>query len=99
MMHSAYKLNKQGVFVAVCRLSLVEASRGYSLVAVPGLLIVVASLVAELGLQGAWASVAVVHGLSCPVACGIFPDWELNPCPPALDSQPLDHQGSPRIEY
>ena len=30
--------------------SLVAASRGYSLVGVPGLLIVVASLVAELGL-------------------------------------------------
>ena len=39
------------VFGAVCRLSLVGARRGYSSVAVPGLLIVVASLVAELGLQ------------------------------------------------
>ena len=40
------------VFIAACRLSLVEASRGYSLVAVFELLIVVASLVAEHGLQG-----------------------------------------------
>ena len=26
-------------------------------------------------------SVVVVHGLSCPMACGIFPDQGLNPCP------------------
>ena len=26
------------------------------------------------------ASVAVVHGLSCPLACGIFPDQGANPC-------------------
>ena len=37
------------VLVAVCRLSLVAVSRGYSLVAVHRLLIVVASLVAEHG--------------------------------------------------
>ena len=42
---------------------------------------------------GAWASVVVahrlysagsvvvVHGLSCSVACGIFPDQGSNPCP------------------
>ena len=58
-------------------LSLVLASRCYSLVVVHGLLIVVASLVAEHGLQAVWASVvvgaglwstgliAVAHGLSC----------------------------------
>ena len=38
------------VFVAVCGLSLVAVSRGYSLVALWGLLIEVASLVAEHGL-------------------------------------------------
>ena len=38
------------VFVAVSRLPLVVASRGYSLVAGCGLLILLASLVAELGL-------------------------------------------------
>ena len=63
---------------------------GYSLVAMRGLLIAVASLFVELG------SVVVGHGLSCPVAYGIFPDQGLNPC--CLhwwaDSQPLDHQGS-----
>ena len=36
-----------GVFIAVCRLSLVLAGRGFSLVAVCGLLIAVASLNAE----------------------------------------------------
>ena len=72
-------------------------SRGYSLVLVQ-LLIAVASLVAEYGLQGARASVSVAcglsscgwqdtgsvimaHGLSSPVACGIFPDQGSNWCP------------------
>ena len=45
---------------------------------VHGLLIAVASLVAEHGLVG---SVVVVHGLSCSVACGIFLEQGLNPCP------------------
>ena len=40
------------VFVATCRFSLVVASRGYSLVAVRGLLTAVASLVAEHGFLG-----------------------------------------------
>ena len=30
---------------------------------------------------GAWASVVVVHGLSCSTAWGIFPDQGSNPCP------------------
>ena len=30
---------------------------------------------------GKWASVAVVHGLSCPMACEIFLDKSLKPCP------------------
>ena len=30
---------------------------------------------------GSQASVVVVHGLSCPEACGIFPDQGLNSCP------------------
>ena len=42
-------------------------------------------------------SVAVAHGPSCSVACGIFPDQGSNPCPLhwQADSQPLRHQGSP----
>ena len=43
---------------------------GYSLVAVHGLLIEVASLV-ELGLQGGQASIVLVRGVSCSAACGI----------------------------
>ena len=41
-------------------------------------------------------SVVVAHGLSCPMACGIFPDQEWNLCLLhwQVDSQPLDHQGS-----
>ena len=42
---------------------LIAASGGYSLVAVCGLLIVVASIVAEHGLQGAQASVVADHRL------------------------------------
>ena len=44
-----------------------------------------------------WASAAVVHRLSCSVACGIPPDQGSDPCPLhwQVDSQPLDHQGSP----
>ena len=50
-----------------------------SLVAVGKLLSAVASPVAELGLYST-GSVAVVHGLSCSVACGIVPDqgWNLH---------------------
>ena len=49
--------------------------------------------------RGLWSvgSVVVAHGLSCSVACGIFPDQGSNPCPLhwQADSQPLRHQGSP----
>ena len=39
-------------------------------------------------------SVVVAHGLSCPIARGIFPDQEWNLCLLhwQVDSQPLDHQ-------
>ena len=57
------------------------------LVAVHGLHIAVASLVAEHGLlahrlQELWhaGSVLVVHGLSCSVVYGVFPDKGWNPC-------------------
>ena len=61
--------------VAAHRLSVVVASRGYSLVAAYGLLTAVTSLVAEHGLLSA-GSVVLVHGLSCPAACEIFLDQE-----------------------
>ena len=53
-------------------------------------------LVTEHGSRRA-GSVVVVHGLSCSVTCGIFPDQGSNSCPLHLqaDSQPLHHQGSP----
>ena len=42
-------------------------------------------------------SVVVGHGLSNSAACGIFPDQRWNPRPMhwQVESQPLDHQGSP----
>ena len=51
------------VSFAVHWLSLVVVSRVYSLVEVQGLLIVVASLVVQYRLQGAWASVVVACGV------------------------------------
>ena len=63
----------------------------YSLVAVHGLLMVVASLVAEHGLWST-GSVVTAIGLSCSVACGIFPDSGSNLCP-------LLWQGSPYTDY
>ena len=71
----------QGVFIAVHGLSVVSGSRGYSLVAMCRLLTVAASLVAEHELQGMRASGVVVHGLSYPMACGIFLEQGWNPCP------------------
>ena len=46
-------------------------------------------------------SVAVAHGPNCSVACGILPDQGSNLCPPhqQADSQPLRHQGSPRVHF
>ena len=49
------------VFVAAHRLSVVMVNKGYSVVAVWRLLIVVASSVTEHRLWGLWASVAVTH--------------------------------------
>ena len=74
--------------------------RGPLFIAVRGPLTVAASLVAEHRLQMCKLS-SCGSGLSCPAACGIFPDQGSNPC--ALhwqaDSQPLRHQGSPISEY
>lgn len=54
---------------------------GLLVIAAQGLLVVVASLVAERGVWNIWTSVVVVHRLSFPMACGIFPDQGLKPCP------------------
>jgi len=78
--------------------------RGLLCVAVSGLLIVVASLLQSTGFRAHGLQelqhkglVVVAHGLSCSVACGIFSDQGLNPCPLdwQADSHPLHHQGSP----
>ena len=60
-------------------------ARVYSLVVVHGFLMV--------------ASLVDVHGLSCFAACGIFLDQASNLCPKQqqVDSQALDHQGSPTL--
>ena len=62
------------------RLSLVMVGGDFSQVAGHGLLIMVASLAAEHGFLSAGSAV-VLHGFSCPMACGIFPDQESNLCP------------------
>ena len=43
-------------------------------------------------------SVVVAHGLSCPAECGTFlgQGKNLSPLCWQMDSQPLDHQGSPQ---
>ena len=74
--------------------SLIVASVGCSPVAVHGLLIVVTSLAAELGLQST-SSVVVAHRLSCSAARGIFLDQWSNFLHWQADSSPLSHQGSP----
>ena len=46
-----------------------------------------------------WLSV-VARGVSCPMACGILvprPGIELTSPYCKADSQPLDHQGSPKV--
>ena len=76
------------VFVAACRFSLVAASRGYSSLRCTSfslrwllLLQSSGSRCAGFSSCGTWASVVVVHGLSCSAACGIFLDQGSNLCP------------------
>ena len=68
------------IFFAVRGLSTAVVRGAYSLVALHRLLIV-ASLVGEHRLYTERASVVVASRLSCPMAHGIFPDQESNPCP------------------
>ena len=75
-------------FVAVRGLSLVAVSRGYSLLQCVGFSLQWLLLLRSTGSRhagfsscGTQASVVVAHGLSCSVACGIFPDQGLNPRP------------------
>ena len=83
-----------------CGCSLVAANRGDS-VAVHGLLLGVVLSLYRAQSPGARATEVVVRGISCSVACGIFPDQGLNPC--ALhweeDSYPLYYQGCPQFLF
>ena len=86
--------------------SLVMGSGGHSLTAVQGLLVAVASLVAERRLQALRlqplqqaSSVVLFHKPSCFEACGIFLDEGSNLCPLhwQADSCPLYHLRSPDL--
>ena len=86
----------QWAFVAVCGLSLAAADRGFLWWWLLWLQSTGSGARALQQLQHG-GSVVVVCGLSCPSACGIFPDQGYNLCPLRwqVDSEPLDHQGSP----
>ena len=86
--------------------SLVVARGGCSLIAERQLLAAVASRAVEHGLQACEHQqlqhaglVVAALGLSCPKACGIFPDRGSDPCLLhwQMDSLPLSHQGSPLL--
>ena len=79
--------------------SLAMVSRGYFPVVVLGFLNAVASHCGQRAL-GCTGSVTVVHRLSCSAANGNFLDQGSNPRPLHWhrDSQPLDHQGSPKYK-
>ena len=68
---------------------------GFSLVAVHRLLIAVVSHCGAQALRCV-GSVVVVHRLSCPGVCGIFPDQGSNLCLLhwQADFRPLDYRGS-----
>ena len=86
------------VFVSVRGLSPVAASEGHSPSRCAGLSLSWPLLLRSTGSRRAGSAV-VAHGPSCSAACGIPPDQGSNPCPPhrQADSQPLRHQGSPRL--
>ena len=88
------------VFVSVRGLPVVAASGGHSSSRCAGLSLSRPLLLWSTGSRRAGSAV-VAHGPSCSVACGIFLDQGANPCPLhwQADSQPLRHQGSPRILF
>ena len=88
------------VFVSVQGLSLVVASGGHSSSWCVGLSLLWPLLLRSTGSRRA-GSVVVAHRPSCSAACGIFPDQGSNTCPLhwQADSQPLRHQGSPKVSF
>ena len=81
-------------------LSLVVASGGHSSSRCAGLSLSWPLLLRGTGSRRA-GSVVVAHGPSCSAARGILPDQGSNPCPLhwQADSQPLHHQGSPKVFF
>ena len=88
------------VFVSARGLSPIAASGGHSSSRCAGLSLSRPLLLRSTGSRRA-GSVIMAHGPSCSAACGILPDQGSNPCPLhwQADSQPLRHQGSPRIHF
>ena len=88
------------VFIAARGLPLVAGSGGHSSLRCVSFSLRWFLLLWSMGSRLAGSAV-VAHGLSCSVACGIFPDQGSNPCPLhwQVDSQPLHHQGSPQILF
>ena len=86
------------IFVSVRGLSLVAASGGHSSSRCAGLSLLWPILLWSTGSRRA-GSATVAHGPSRSAACGTLPDQGPNPCPLhwQADSQPLRHQGSPRL--
>ena len=88
------------VLVSARGLPPVAASGGHSSSRCAGLSLSWPLLLRSTGSRRA-GSVIVAHGPSRAAARGIFPDQGSNPCPMhwQADSQPLRHQGSPRLLF
>ena len=88
------------VFVSVRGLSPVAASGGHSSPWCAGLPPSRPLPLRSTGSRRA-GSATVAHGPSRSAACGILPDQGPNPCPLhwQADSQPLRHQGSPKLFF
>ena len=86
------------VLVSVRGLSPVAASGGHSSSQCAGFSLLRPLLFRSTGSRRAGSAV-VAHGPSCSAACGILQDQGSNPRPLhwQADSQPLRHQGSPRL--
>ena len=88
------------VFVSVRGLSLVAASGGHSSSRCAGLPPSRPLSLRSTGSRRAGSAI-VAHGPSCSAARGILPDQGSNPRPlhRQADSQPLRHQGSPKLRF